>query len=125
MPSYNKYASSVVVTQEYTSSRPSSSRSSAMSSPGGSRSSSSSPSMGASTAYSDKYRSPAACKTSSSLLLPLISSSVANSSAAGFYTEVKESKSRKGKDVVVINHNRPNPAKNEPTPSNYSSGRSR
>lgn len=124
MPSYNKYASSVVVTQEYTSSRPSSSRSSAMSSPGDSRSSSSSPSMGASTAYNDKYRSPAACKTSSSLLPPT-SNNVANSSAAGFYTGVKESKSRKGKDVVVINHNRQNPAKDEPTPSNYSSGRSR
>jgi hypothetical protein len=80
--------------------------------------------MGASTAHGDKYRSPAACKTSSPPPPPSISG-VANSSAAGYYAEVKKSKSRKGKEVVVINHNGQNPAKNEPTPSNYSSGRSR
>ncbi|KAK4038838.1 hypothetical protein C8A01DRAFT_37248 [Parachaetomium inaequale] len=94
----SRYSSGVVVVQA-------SSRSSTYSAP---RSSSS-------TTYSSSYAQTSFSMDSSSASRSTTEARYRSGSSSGFYTDVKEvPSSRGGSNLVVVQHNRPNPDKNEP-----------
>lgn len=80
-------------------------------------------SMDSSTAsrstFDVRYRDGAACE-SLPFQLSLPCRRVANGHVAGFYTEIKDVPSSRGNaTVTIVQHNSPNPDKNEPKSSDY------
>lgn len=75
--------------------------------------SSSSSHTGGHSTYNEKYRSGSSCEYTLLSFIRL-GPNANNAATAGYYASVKEVKTRNGSGIVLIQHNSPNTATNEP-----------